>query len=277
MEFRADMHCHTTCSDGTLTPYEIVDLALNLGLSGLSITDHDTVEAYESVIEYAKEKGLELISGVEFSCLYRGKSIHILGYAFNTKNKDIKAYCLKHKERREKRFYAILELLARHDLPLTEEEVLQESHDGTIGRPHIALAMLKKGYIGSMEEAFKNYLGAGKKCFVPGEAFPVEETIRIIQNAGGVAVIAHPHLIKDSSTTKELLKMNFDGLEGYYSRFDKETNLRWVNVAKQKNWIITGGSDFHGAVKPHIPLGSSWVNKETFESLKHRYVQSQIR
>lgn len=275
MDFRADLHCHSTCSDGTLTPEEIVDLAKESGLSGLSITDHDTLDAYENVLDYAREKGIEMISGIEFSSAFMGKSVHILGYSFSLGDPEIRDYCRKHKERRTKRFHAILGKLSQAGMPLSESEVLEVCQKGIIGRPHIALAMQKKGYIASLEEGFKKYLAAGRPCFVPGEAFPVEETIRVIQNAKGAAILAHPHLIKDASLLSSLLKMKFDGLEGYYSRFDKETNLRWVKKAKEKGWIATGGSDFHGSVKPHISLGCSFVDKETFERLKHIFNKSQ--
>lgn len=274
MQQRFDMHCHSTCSDGTLAPRELVDLAKEIGLAGLSITDHDTLEAYPDVLHYAAKQGVEMISGIEFSCQVKGKSVHILGYSFPLTNQAIRSLCQQHKERREKRLTGILEKLKTVGLPLLKEEVTAECPLGTIGRPHIALAMQKKGYITTIEEGFKKYLGGGKPCFVPGEAFPAKETIQIIQQAGGVAVLAHPHLIKDSSTLSELLAMEFNGLEGYYSRFDKETNLKWVKKAAKKGWFVTGGSDFHGSVKPHISLGCSFIDKETFDRLKTLFDQS---
>lgn len=273
--FRADLHCHSTCSDGSQSPEEIINLAKKVGLSGLCITDHDTIDAYETALDYAVKANIEMISGVEFSCVHKGKSVHILGYAFSTKNKQIKAFCKMHEERRTQRYLSILELLHKADMSVLEEDLKKITSGPSIGRPHIALAMLKKGYVKTVDEAFKKYLGDDKPFYVKGEAFPVEETIDIIHKAGGVAIIAHPHLIKHASTVQEMLEMDFDGLEGYYAKFGKEVDLKWVNVAKNKNWIVTGGSDFHGNVKPHIQLGCSWVNRETFEILKEKFIAAQ--
>lgn len=272
--FKADLHCHSSCSDGTLTPKELIDLAADVGLKGLAITDHDTIDAYKSIVDYSKQKGIEIISGVEFSCVHRKKSIHILGYSFSLQNKPLAAYCEQHKERRIQRYRKILNLLSKSRMPLTEEEILDITQAASIGRPHIAMAMVKKGFVSTIEEAFKRFLGEGKPCYVKGDAFPVQETINIIHNAGGLAVIAHPHLIKNAIIVRELLEMNFDGIECFYSRFDKASNSHWVEIAKQKKWLITGGSDFHGSVKRHIQLGCSWVDEGTFHHLKQVYLSA---
>ena len=269
--FRADLHCHTTCSDGTVSPREIIKLAKQVGMSGLSITDHDTIEAYQSAVSCAKTEGLELIPGVEFSTTHRGVSIHILGYAFSLKSDAIHSLCKKHRERRIKRYLAILEKLEQNDMPISEGELLSAHPEGSIGRPHIALAMMQKGYVSSVDQAFKKYLGEGKLCYTKGHAFPVEETIDVIHKGGGLAVIAHPHLIRNASITQDLLNMPFDGIEGYYARFPPSEELKWIEIGKEKGWFITGGSDFHGEVKPHLPLGCSWVGPETFQLLSDHY------
>lgn len=278
-EFRADLHCHSTCSDGTLTPEEIVEKAASIGLSGLSITDHDTIEAYQQAIPKAKQLGIELIPGVEFSAVHEGVSVHILAYAFSTDNPTIKNFCQRHYQRRINRNREILKLLTKHGMPLSEEE-LQEMvpmhAKGTLGRPHIALAMVTKGYIQSIQDAFNKHLGEGKNCYAPGEPFSVEETLKIIHEAGGLAVIAHPHLIDHPATLKKLLEMDFDGIECYYARFPKDSHARWLKIAQHRKWLITGGSDFHGSIKPNIPLGASWVNEEAFRLLQnHRPQYSQ--
>lgn len=269
--FRADLHCHSTCSDGTLSPKEIIDLAKSLDLLGLSITDHDTIHAYKTVLPYAEEMGIKMISGVEFSTEHKGVSVHILGYSFSLKNQAISEFCLKHKERREKRCLAILELLSDHRMPILEEEIYALQPTGNIGRPHIALAMVQRGYVQSVEEAFKRYLAEGKPCYIKGKAFSVEESIDLIHQANGLAMIAHPHLLKHSSLLNDLLKMNFDGLEGYYASIGHRTYLDWIELAKKKEWLITGGSDFHGNIKPNA-LGSSWVNQDVFEKLHNHFL-----
>ncbi|MGA8164818.1 MAG: PHP domain-containing protein [Waddliaceae bacterium] len=272
--FRADLHCHSTCSDGTLSPKEIVDLAKSLGLSGLSITDHDTICAYKSSLPYAGEIGIKMISGVEFSTEHKGVSVHILGYSFSLKNPAVHEFCLKHKERREKRCLAILELLRLHQMPILKEEIHSLQPKGNIGRPHIALAMVKKGYVQSVEKAFTRYLGDGRPCYVKGEAFSVEESIDLIHQANGIAVIAHPHLIKPPAILNDLLNMDFDGLEGYYASIGSRTHVDWIELAKKRNWIVTGGSDFHGEIKPNHALGSSWVGQEVFDRLHDHFLSA---
>lgn len=273
--FRADLHCHTTCSDGTLSPVEVVKLAAEIGLKGLSITDHDTIDAYETALPAAKDAGIELISGIEFSAAYRRTSVHILGYAFSLSDEHILAFCRRHQERREKRNQTILQLLAKNKMPITHEELLagfdpSTAPRKTIGRPHIAQAMIRHGYVQSVQEAFSKYLKEGKPCYAAGEPFSVEETIDVIHRAKGIAVIAHPHLIEKGSTIRYLLQMNFDGLEAYYARLPAEQEEKWIKIGQEKGWLITGGSDFHGSVKPNIPLGCSWVNEQTFRLLQNK-------
>jgi 3',5'-nucleoside bisphosphate phosphatase len=272
-EFRADLHCHTTCSDGSLTPVEVIKLAAEIGLKGLSITDHDTIDGYETALPAAKEAGVELLPGVEFSAAYRDVSVHILAYAFSLSDEHILTFCQRHQARREQRNRAILKLLQQNGIPITEEELLGGLDTSgivphkTIGRPHIALAMVRRGYVSSVQDAFAKYLKEGKSCYSPGEPFSVEETIDIIHRAKGVAIIAHPHLIAKRSVARYLLQLNFDGLEAYYARLPVEREAEWIKTAQAKGWLITGGSDFHGSVKPNIPLGCSWVNEETFRRL----------
>lgn len=276
-QFRADLHCHTTFSDGTLTPEEIIKLASTIGLRGLSITDHDTIDAYPDAVPIAEQVGIALLPGIEFSASHRGKSVHILAYSFPWNSSVIHDFCQKHTQRRLLRNRGILQLLNKHGMSITEEELQPNlSQHGTIGRPHIALAMLKKGYVSSIQEAFSLYLGEGKPCYTPGGYFSVQETIDLIHKAQGLAIIAHPHLINDQTLIRDLLKMNFDGLEGYYARFPKVQQEKWVEIGRKKGWIITGGSDYHGEIKPMSALGTSWVCEETFQILYDHFKKSSV-
>ena len=264
MDFRADLHCHTTCSDGTLSPEQLVALAVETKLSGLSITDHDTIDAYATAIPAAQAVGLPLIHGVEFSTSHRNVSVHILGYAFSLDHPAINTLCNAHIERRNMRNALVLEMLAEKGMPLDMDDIAGSRRPG---RPHIALAMIKKGYVESIEEAFHKYLGDGKSCYVQGKTFSTEESIDVIHQSGGFAVIAHPHLMKDQQVMLDLLKMDFDGIEAYYARFHASKHERWVKIAQHRKWLITGGSDFHGLNKTQNALGSSWVSEETFRFL----------
>lgn len=272
-EFRADLHCHTTCSDGSLSPVEIVKLAKELGLSALSITDHDTVNAYATAVPAAKELNLTLITGVEFSTSLKGNSIHILGYGFQLDHPEIAQLCAKHIIRRKERNHVILELLKKHQMPVSQQDLEEAaSHScngkGTIGRPHIALAMVKKGYVASVHDAFKKFIGEDRPCYYQGTPFSVEETVEVIHHAKGVAVIAHPHLINNNEIFKLLLEMKFDGIECYYGNFFSADHQRWLKIAAERKMLVTGGSDFHGSIKPNVPLGCSWINEEAFLTLQ---------
>lgn len=278
INFRADLHCHSTCSDGTLQPIELLHHAIEKGLSALSITDHDSIDAYSpETIAAARELNLELIPGVEFSTVLDQTSVHLLGYDFSLENQEIAAFCEQHKLRRKKRYQGILKLLNAHGMPIDEEAFLRTVSETapagqnlTIGRPHIAQMMVQLGYVGSLQEAFKKYLGDGCSCYLQGEYVTPEETINIIHRAGGVVIIAHPHLIKNSSLLLKLLEMNFDGIECYYSKFPPKDHIRWLKIAEHRNWLITGGSDFHGDIKPLIPLGCSWIDDIQLRRLQNR-------
>ncbi len=265
-EIRADLHCHSTYSDGTSTPAELIQLAVARGLKGLSITDHDTACAYPEAFEIGRQHQVEVIPGIEFSASHEGFAIHILGYSFIPSHPAITRMVDSHRLRRKDRNEAILKLLAAHKMLIDPKEI--EGHEqGSIGRPHIAAAMVRKGYVDTIASAFKKYLRDGALCFVSGARFSIEETIQTIHEAGGLAVIAHPHLITKESAVKKLVEMDFDGIEAYYGFFNKDQCQKWVDVASRNGWFITGGSDFHGETKPSTILGSSWAPAETFERL----------
>ncbi|WP_068468220.1 PHP domain-containing protein [Candidatus Protochlamydia phocaeensis] len=276
-DFRADLHCHSTCSDGTYTPQKLIELAIEKQLQGLSITDHDTIAAYKEAMPLAQERHFPLISGVEFSAVHRQTSIHILAYSFPLHSGQIDEFCARHAQRRSKRNQAIINRLSLRGMPLSEEDLQALPYPASsIGRPHIALAMLKKGYVSSIQQAFQDHIGEGKPCYEGGESFSIEETLAVIHQAKGLAVIAHPHLIGNVKVLRDLLDMNFDGIEGYYGRFPLSEHKRWIKIGARKGWLITGGSDFHGEIKPALPLGSSWVNEETFSILHNHFKNNQI-
>ena len=242
---------------------ELIQLAKQMGLKGLSITDHDSIDAYEEAVPAAKAAGIRLGTGVEFSCEFQGISLHLLGYDFDLKNPQIQELCQRHKKRREIRNLAILAKLDKAGMPIRYEEL----KGTTIGRPHIAQLMVEKGYVKNLREAFNQYLGEGKKCYDPGTPFTVEEAIEVIHAAGGKAFVAHPQLLPDAFPVEDLLKLSLDGLECFYCRLFKKS---WADYAEAKGWIKSGGSDFHGSAKPENELGCSGVDEETFNKIfKH--------
>ncbi len=269
-DFRADLHCHSTCSDGTLTPVQLVQMAKKNGLSGLSITDHDTIEAYQTAPEEAKKCGILLGSGVELSCAFKNHHIHLLGYDFSLTSPELHAFCSKHLVRRNERNEKILAKLAKLRMPMTLEEIKRANPlTTTIGRPHIAKCMIEKGYVKTIKEAFNSYIGDGKRCYDGEDSFSAEETISIVHGAGGKAFLAHPHLLESRKLAEDLLSLPFDGIECHYGKFLPEEEKRWMKLADSKGLLMSGGSDFHGH-EGYVSLGSSWVNEETFHKIFSR-------
>lgn len=266
LEFRADLHCHTHFSDGEDSPEELLQRAVEMNLSGVSITDHDTVDGYSIATPFAEKLGLSLLNGIEFSAAFREESIHVLGYSFSLDNPEIAKLCARHAQRREKRNRLILEKLRHFGIAISEEE-MEESAVKTLGRVHIAKLLVKKQVVASVKEAFRKYLGDEKAAYAPGERIGVEETIETIHKARGIAVLAHPHLIRRTSIIPSVLKLPFDGIEAYYAKLFLKQEERWVKEGRKRGWIITGGSDYHGSIKPHNTLGSSWVGREIFDTL----------
>ncbi len=251
-----------------MSPEELIDLAVAEGLQGLSITDHDTIDAYKTAIPYAEKKGLLLGTGVELSCEYKKKSVHILAYDFSIQDEGLIEYCKRQQQKRTKRNQEILEKLKRLRILLTEEELVLGCPDASsVGRPHIAALMMKKGHVRSIQEAFQLYIGDGACCFVRGELFPVKEALSIVAKAGGKTFLAHPHLYSDAGFVKEILALGFSGLECFYGKFSYRYEKLWLKIAKESHLLISGGSDFHGSMKPHLSLGCSYVDREVFSSI----------
>jgi len=280
-EFRADLHCHSRYSDGTSTPEALIELAIASRVSGLSITDHDTLEAYREAFSASAKHHFTLLPGIEFSSSYENTPVHILGYAFHLNPSGdpescphIHALCVRHHTRRKQKIQKMLALLRQHNIILDEVEIYTLAPGGapaSIGRPHIAQAMVTKGYASSFQEAFDRYLCEGAPCYVQDVLPSIEETILTIHADGGLAVIAHPHLIKNRRVIRALARLPFDGIEAHYGTFSARECHKWVALGKQHHWLITGGSDFHGHPKPYLSLGKSWTNQETFSRLINHY------
>jgi len=258
--FRADTHCHTTFSDGAFEPVQLVEKALAEGLSGLSFTDHDDANAYIAAKERADQLGFALATGVELSCLEGGVSVHILGYGFNLP--PMQGILADYKRRRDERNEQMLAKLASFDMPIDIHELPSR---GSLGRPQIALKMIEKGYVRTFREAFDKWIGDGKPAFAQVARPSVQEGIAQIHGCGGLAVLAHPHLVRPASLLAELFTYDFDGIEGRYGDF---TSDKFEKIGEEKGWLITGGSDFHGVGKRNEQLGSSWSDEGTFRRLQ---------
>ena len=215
VDFRADLHSHTNCSDGSDSPIEVLQKAHKIGLNGLSITDHDTTAAYTpDLFRLANEISLRLLPGVEVSSELDRLPVHILGYGFDLQSDRFKGFLQEIQTRRIERNREILERLAARNMRITEEE-LKKVGLHIIGRPHIAALLVQKGYVSSIQEAFELYLKDGACCYVLGFKVSLREVIQEIQSAKGKAVLAHPHFYKNKNFLNHLLSYPFDGVECY--------------------------------------------------------------
>lgn len=254
-----DLHTHSTFSDGTFTPLQLVKYAEEKGLKAFALTDHDTTEG----IKEAKsiETNVEVISGVEISTRYDKKEIHIVGLYVNENDTDLNKQLKYYREKRVTRNFEILEKLNSLGVDITIDDVKESCTGDVISRAHIAKALVSKGFVGSYTEAFDRYLGDNKCAYVPRETLNYEESMELITKAGGVPVLAHPLLYKMSDTNLEnmMVKLRQKGLkavEVYYSTHSNSDTQHVMAMANRVGLIYSGGSDFHGATKPKIDMGT---------------------
>ena len=252
-------HTRSTFSDGTFTPLQLVKYAEEKGLKAFAITDHDTTEG----IKEAKsiETNVEVISGVEISTRYDKKEIHIVGLYVNENDADLNKQLKYYREKRVTRNFEILEKLNSLGVDITIDDVKESCTGDVISRAHIAKALVSKGFVGSYTEAFDRYLGDNKCAYVPRETLNYEESMELITKAGGVPVLAHPLLYKMSDTNLEnmMVKLRQKGLkavEVYYSTHSNSDTQHVMAMANRVGLIYSGGSDFHGATKPKIDMGT---------------------
>jgi len=273
MNFRADLHVHSYFSDGTNSPKELLLLAKENNLSAISITDHDTIDAYDDkLFEIANKLGIKLLVGSEISSQLFDKTVHILAYGIDLYSESFKNFLEKLWEKRRDRNIQILKKLSTKNIDISENDLIEFSRKTNIsktvlGRVHIAKLMIEKGYVKTLNEAFDKYIKDDGPCFVMGDRFTPKEVIDQIHMANGKAVLAHPSIIKSSRVLDSLLELDFDGIEVYYAKLLPVHEKKILKIAERKNLIATGGSDFHGSVKPYITIGCSWVDEKTFNKL----------
>lgn len=257
-----DLHSHTTASDGSCTPRELVARACAAGITVLSITDHDTTDGLPEASAAAAEAGsLELIPGVEFSAEYSPGTMHLLGYLIDPEYPELVKALAEMRGRRNERNPKIIAALQAAGFDITMDEVLAVAGGPSIGRPHIGRVMVTKGYVASVDEAFERWLDRGKPGYVPQARIEPAEAIRVIRAAGGVPVLAHPYQLRPTSMAqldsivRELRALGLLGLEVWYSKHTAEMTATYLTLARHYDLVGTGGSDFHGTSKPDIQLG----------------------
>jgi predicted metal-dependent phosphoesterase TrpH len=257
-----DLHIHTTESDGTLTPSQVVRYAKEKGLKAVAITDHDTIHGNEEAIKEGVNEGVEVIPGVEISVDYSPGTMHMLGYFITTEDPILNEKLTLLQDSRADRNPRIIEKLNKLGLSLTYDEVVQVSGGGQVGRPHMAQVLMKKGYTKSIKEAFDKYLGKGAPAYLDKFRLSAVEAITMITDAGGIPVLAHPFTLDCKSSdeldalVEKLVNQGLQGLEVYYSEHDERKTSSYKLLAKRYNLAITGGSDFHGKNIKGIDLGT---------------------
>jgi len=264
----ADLHLHTTFSDGTYTPEELVAKSIKAGLSAIAVVDHDTVEGLPDCIAAGIKHGLEIIPGIELSAESEGQEIHVLGYLIDYRSKLLNEKLVFLNKRRVERVYKMAEKLGQMGIKLNPQEVFELSGSGTVGRLHIARAMVKAGLIDSLYDAFHKYIGDECPAYVCGFKFSTQEAIKVIRDSGGIPVLAHPYVVKDDELLHELIRQGLMGLEAYYPEHSQSMINFYLNLAKDNGLLVTGGSDFHGSAKPKVKIGATKIPYELVERLK---------
>lgn len=276
-----DLHVHTTASDGTLKPEEVVKLALDRQLAVVAITDHDTVSGVEEAILTAKDRDITIVPGVEISCFYDKTEIHMLGLFIDWKNEIFAKNLEEMRERRSDRNARMIALMKEDGIPVTLEKLQFEGKDTVITRAHFARYLEQEGYVKSKDEAFKKYVGEGCPYYLPREYIPYETAIDWIHEAEGLAILAHPYLygFKEHKVRKmleDLKEAGLDGLEAYHSSANQgQTNLL-REYGKRYKLLISGGSDFHGSNKPYVHLGTGKGNLKITDYVYEKLVNKQV-
>ncbi len=264
----ADLHIHTTFSDGSYTPQEIVRASVKQGVSAISIVDHDTVEGIDLTIDTAKNENIEVIPGRELSTDCDGLEVHILGYFIDYKNEHLLAKLDSLRKIRIQRLYKILNKLSVMGINLDADSVFDIANKATVGRLHIAQAMLKQGIVGSIPEAFQKYIGNKCPAYVCGFGFSPLEAIRLIKDITGIPVLAHPYSLKRDELIPQFVNYGLMGLEVYYPEHSQAMINFYLGLAREYNLLITGGSDYHGEVKSGVNIGMINFPYELVERLK---------
>ena len=262
-----DLHIHSTASDGTLTPEEIIARACRLGLAAIAITDHDTVDGVQQILQNGIPQEISYLTGVEVSTAApsglpcRG-SLHLLGYGFRPHDPVLNRQLKTLQDARRNRNPQIIAKLQTLGIDITVEELAADDPLQQTGRPHIARLLMEKGIVANFDEAFERFLGNGAPAYVDKYRIAIRDAIQLIRQAGGIPVLAHPALIHPignwplADLLAELQSFGLLGLEAYYPEHSAAQTQQFLALAEQHGLLVTGGTDFHGAIKPGLEMGS---------------------
>lgn len=262
-----DLHIHSTFSDGTKSPEEIILMAKEKGLKAIALSDHDTISGLESAKYFGNIHNIEVINALEFSADFNGKEIHLLGYFINTENKELLNSIKQLEVTRNIRNAQLIEKLQALNINITMEYLKTLAVSSIITKAHFGKALVNKGYAKSIKEAFALYLGENKPAFIKKSLIDYKDAINLIANAGGICVLAHPYIYgyseKDLENNIKKLKDNgLKGIECYYSSHNKKQTNNLLNICQKYNLKITAGSDYHGDNRPEVSLGEIFLGEK---------------
>lgn len=280
MTLRIDLHTHSTASDGIYEPDDLLRRASEAGLQVLALTDHDTTNGIEAAAAAAQRLGIDFIPGIEINTDVSGGEIHVLGYFIEYQRPEFQAILTKLRDARERRGQRMVELLNAEGVHISWERV-REIAEGSVGRPHVARALLEAGYVHSIGEAFDKYIGKGSPAYVPRYKLSPEDAVRLIGSVNGLPVMAHPIDYPGINTLQtwlpDLKAAGLVGIETYYGPYTHEQEQQLRAFADTFDLIPTGGTDFHGPGIHPTPLGGRYVPEEAVERLKAAAAQRQGR
>lgn len=262
-----DLHLHTDCSDGALSPVDLVRAARTAGLDSIAVTDHDTVAGVRAAEEEGRAAGIEVLAGIEVSADSPAGTCHVLGFLVDPGSSFLREPLAYLRAQRRRRVAEIVERLAAAGVRI---DVPDRDPDRSVGRPHVARALVAAGRAGSIAEAFRRYLRPGAPGYVPSVRYAPHEAIGLIRRAGGVAVLAHPDSLGDPRRIEAYRAYGLDGVEAAYGGYDAATRARWTRWAAERGFLVTGGSDFHGDVRPEARLGAQTWPYAMVEALRRR-------
>ncbi len=268
-----DLHTHSFHSDGTWSPTELVERALSRGLAALALTDHDSVDGLDEARSRASGTGLEVIAGVELSAHDGSVEVHVLGYFVDDHDSEFRLSLQQFREQRLLRAHSILERLEELGYDLSWDEVLARARGGAIGRPHIAEAMVAAGYVHSIDDAFRKFLGTNGPAYMPRRSLTPRGAIELVRRAGGVAAIAHPATMKKDLAVGEAAKFGLVGLEVIHPRHDNGDRGRYTRLCEKYGLVATGGSDTHGERTGYSQVGDGDIPYAAVEGLRAAQVK----
>lgn len=272
---RIDLHTHTTASDGTLSPQELVALAGKVGVGILAVADHDTTDSVDPVRTLGAQAGIEVIPAVELNTDVEDSEVHVLGYFIDHHQPWFQEFLTMLRNGRANRAAKMVEKLNALGIKIDYAQVSGHAQ-GAVGRPHVARALMEAGVVRTFEEAFEKYIGRRGPAYVERLRVTPADAVRTIARAGGIPALAHPGWGARDDLIPELIEAGLEGIEVYYPDHTPQLTLHYMRLAEQYNLLMTGGTDFHGtAVASKAPLGSQYVPVEVVDKLKARHTEKQ--